>query len=337
MITKKTYIPSKIIISRTDNIGDVILTLPLCGWLKKQFPGIEIIFLGKTYTEAVVILSAHVDSFINLDTCEGKLTEIFRQTGADTIVHVFPDKKIAKAAKEAEITNRIGTSHRLFHWFYCNKLVNFSRRKSDLHEALLNILLIAKPMGLTMPQLSELSGCYGIKQEILNNIKLPVLPEKDKINIIFHPKSKGSAREWPVSRFTELAASLSPEKYHIYISGTATEGEQLKKDAVELLKMSHVSDLTGKFSLPEFIAFISQTDGLVAASTGPLHIAAMLGKKAIGIYPPMRPIHPGRWAPIGERADFAVIAKNCSECRNSTNCNCINSITAAEIVHKIYS
>mgnify|MGYP000669174062 CR=1 FL=1 len=28
----------KIIISRTDSIGDVILTLPLCVWLKKQFP-----------------------------------------------------------------------------------------------------------------------------------------------------------------------------------------------------------------------------------------------------------------------------------------------------------
>jgi ADP-heptose:LPS heptosyltransferase len=37
----------RIIISRTDSIGDVILTLPLCVWLKKQFPQTELIFLGQ--------------------------------------------------------------------------------------------------------------------------------------------------------------------------------------------------------------------------------------------------------------------------------------------------
>lgn len=79
------------------------------------------------------------------------------------------------------------------------------------------------------------------------------------------------------------------------------------------------------------ISFIAQIDGVLAASTGPLHIAAALGKHAIGLYAPMRPIHPGRWAPLGKKATFLVKEKYCSKCRNSNRCECIESITAEEV------
>ena len=57
----------KIIISRTDSIGDVILTLPLCVWLKKQFPQTELVFLGRTYTKDIIACFDVVDTFLNFD------------------------------------------------------------------------------------------------------------------------------------------------------------------------------------------------------------------------------------------------------------------------------
>jgi ADP-heptose:LPS heptosyltransferase len=66
--------------------------------------------------------------------------------------------------------------------------------------------------------------------------------------------------------------------------------------------LPHVHNLTGKMSLDELIAFIGAADVLVAASTGPLHIAAACGIQAIGLYADRRPIHPGRWAPLGPKA-----------------------------------
>ena len=91
-------------------------------------------------------------------------------------------------------------------------------------------------------------------------------------------------------------------------------------------------DITGIFSLPQFIAFISQADYLIAASTGPLHIASSLGIGAIGIYPPIRPMHPGRWQPIGKKAQALVINKSCSDCRkNPHSCICIDQVNAKQI------
>ena len=100
----------------------------------------------------------------------------------------------------------------------------------------------------------------------------------------------------------------------------------------ELLKNKNIIDLTGKLSLQQYIAFINATNGLVAASTGPLHIAAALNKKAIGLFVPKRPMHPGRWMPIGKNATYVVFDKDCVDCKNGKDCNCIIKINPKQIV-----
>ena len=85
------------------------------------------------------------------------------------------------------------------------------------------------------------------------------------------------------------------------------------------------------------MGFINQADGIVAASTGPLHIAAALGKFAVGIYPPIKPMHPGRWAPIGEKATFLVEDKKCSICRKSGSCECMENISPDAVKSKLLS
>ena len=134
--------PKNIVISRTDSIGDVILTLPLAGILKVKFPNTKIIFLGNTYTKPIINCCEHVDEIWEWAELE-KLTEKerfewLRDKDIEVFIHVFPNKEIAKLAKQAKIPNRIGTSHRLFHLNTCNHRPNFTRKKSDLHESQLN-------------------------------------------------------------------------------------------------------------------------------------------------------------------------------------------------------
>jgi ADP-heptose:LPS heptosyltransferase len=74
---------------------------------------------------------------------------------------------------------------------------------------------------------------------------------------------------------------------------------------------------------------------MVAASTGPLHIASALGKKAIGIYSPKRPIHPGRWMPVGKDASYVVKDENCEKCKNKKDCDCIKEIDISAVFEKI--
>lgn len=326
--------PRSIVISRTDNLGDVMLTLPIAGLLKERFPGIKVFFLGKSYTQPIIEASRFVDVFLNREKVLAD-PAILASTGAEAIVHVFPDKAVAQAAKKARIPCRIGTSHRLFHWFTCNRLVHLSRKNSDRHEAQLNIELL-KPLGITdVLDLARIGNWYGM------NTVSPLPAEVEpyfvdaRFRLILHPKSKGSAREWPLENYLALAQSLSPDGYRIFVTGTQAEGDQIRSQKPELLQLPHVVDLTGKVSLSELVAVIAHVDGLVACSTGPLHIAAAMGKLAVGIYPPIRPMHPGRWGPLGKNASYLVLPKLCSDCRTSGDCSCIKAIEVAQVRAKI--
>ena len=327
-----------VILSRTDSLGDVMLSLPMAGAIKKFNANIKVIFLGRTYSKSIIETSEFVDEFVNFDELlkehESSQLSIFRNLNADAIVHVFPNKVIAKLAKNANIPLRIGTSHRVFHLLTCNRLLNIGRKNSNLHEAQLNLKLLS-PLKVKQDfSLEEIPDMYGFNRFIDLKEDLAKLISNEKFNLILHPKSKGSAREWGLENFTRLVDLLPADKYKIFVTGTKDEGD-LMKDFLLQNKM-RITDLTGKLNLNELISFIGKANGLVAASTGPLHIAAATGIKAIGIFAPMRPIHPQRWKPIGKHADYLVLDKpHCTDCKHGGQCNCILSITPQQVIQKI--
>jgi ADP-heptose:LPS heptosyltransferase len=302
--------PEHILLSRPDSIGDVMLTLPLAGLLKARFPGVRITFLGRSYTAPVLRCCPHVDEVLTLEELQGPgdaaAVERIRALRADAVVHVFPHRAVARWCKQADIAQRIGTSHRWWHWTTCNERVSFSRRKSELHEAQLNVKLLG-PLGFReIPSLIVLAEAIGFR--------VPTMPEAvrallrpQRVHVILHPLSKGSAVEWGAPRFTELIRHLDPARYQVIITGTAAEAERYRPGLP--MDLPQVTDAGGRLSLDELIALIAGCDALVAASTGPLHIAAACGIRAIGLYSPRRPIHPGRWAPIG-RDVHALVAEN---------------------------
>ncbi|HQQ93679.1 MAG TPA: glycosyltransferase family 9 protein [Bacteroidia bacterium] len=324
---------STILLSRTDSIGDVVLTLPMAGYLKSHFPKCRIVFLGRRYTRDVVALSEHVDHFVDYDEIktlsENEQVSRLVALKIDYVFHVYPRKEIALLADKAGISTRVGTMSRLYHWYTCNRKIHLPRKNSRQHEATLNLKMLGV-FGLPLPALETIQGYYGFTH-------LPVLPDnllalvngQDKINLILHPHSKGSAREWGLKNFNDLIERLPEEKYKVFISGTDEEG----KDLGELfIRHPNITNLCGKMHLKEFIAFINACDAMVAASTGPLHIAAALGKKAIGLYAPMRPIHPGRWKPLGPKAIALALDKKCEDCKTSKDCHCIREIRPEEVL-----
>ena len=279
----------------------------MLGYLKKLWPEIQILFLGKTYTKSIIESCTAVDEFVNWDLIKDKSTReqisFFTQLDAAVIIHVFPTKQTTRIAKLAKIPIRVGTIGRLYNLANCNRLVRFTRKRSELHEAQLNFKLL-KGLGISfIPTLPELPEYYNLKTQNLPNA-LTSLIDKTKFNLVIHPKSKGSAVEWPESKYLELIETLDENKFNILITGTKDEAELLTR--LPSLKKQNAKPLFGLLKLEELIALIRNADGVLAASTGPLHIGAALGKKAIGLYAPQKPIHPGRWAPVGSDAHFLV-------------------------------
>ncbi|MGZ8190248.1 MAG: glycosyltransferase family 9 protein [Methylococcaceae bacterium] len=292
-------------------------------------------FIGTPYTKPIITACANIDVFIDKDEF---LTQPVKLAGSspEAILHIFPGADLAKRAKALKIPYRIGTTNRYYHWLTCNKLVKLSRKNSDLHEAQLNLKLL-QPLGITKDfSLQEIATSFALQNLQALPHKFASLLQTDKFKVILHPKSRGNGREWDLNHYISLIEMLDIDKFQIFISGTAGEKEALQP---LIDRVGHrVTNIIGLMTLSEFIAFIAACDGLIASSTGPVHLAAALQKHALGIYPPMRPIHPGRWQPLGKNAKVFVLNKTCNDCReNKTICPCIQAIQPIEIKNYLKS
>ncbi|MET3135013.1 ADP-heptose:LPS heptosyltransferase [Oxalobacteraceae bacterium GrIS 1.11] len=318
-----------LLICRTDNIGDVVLTLPLAGFLKSRYPDLKIDFLCRAYAAPLVRQCSFIDRVIEVETLE-QPQAYFATSGIDAIIFAFPNRRLAQAAKRAGIRYRVGTSHRLFHWLTCNKLAHFSRARSALHEAQLNFSLL-RPLGIRFtPPLAEVPALYGLSA--------PQRPEVDALfashafNLILHPKSNGNGREWPLHHYVELARLLQSDPgIRVWITGSAAEGAWLAEHGAALLQAPNVSNICGKFDLNGLSALIGAADGLIASGTGPLHLASALGRPALGLFPTLKPIDPARWGALGARAQSLTAESDCTPCSGAQSCDCMEAIAPARV------
>jgi ADP-heptose:LPS heptosyltransferase len=328
--------PRRILITRTDNIGDVVLTLPLAGYLKQLYPQAEIVFLCRLYAAAVVAQCRHVDRVLTVEELGKDVAASLRQTGCDTVLFAFPRREWAYAARRAGIDRRVGSARRLYHWLTCNRLVNFSSPLQRLHEAQLSFKLLL-PLGVDYePPLDEIWPLYGLDT--------PRHPAADAVlagpqfKLILHPKSNGNGREWPLEHYTALARMLGDDaSVRVLVTGSPSEGELLAQQAPALLALPNVENLCGKLDLAGFTALIGGCDGLVASGTGPLHLAAALGRPVAGLFPPIKPIDPVRWAALGPRATNLVQPNGCGHCADPAKCSCMHAITPQQVYDVIQS
>ena len=328
---------SHVLISRTDNIGDVILTLPIAAYLKQHFPALKISFLCRGYAAPVVRHCRSIDEVVELEGFLEDPSAYFAKANVDTIILAQPLKRMAVIAFKARIRNRIGNArHKLYQMLYCNRRVRFKKGNSEHHEAQFNFEFL-RPFGLnTIPDLPEIIKLY--------DFDIPHVPDIDQLfkahpfNLILHTKSNGHGREWPISHFTALAKQLGQyPDVRVWLTGSPAEGKWLEVHAAELLQQPNVSNVCGRFTLDQLSSFIKGADGLIASGTGPLHVSAAIGQRTLGLFPPTRPMHPGRWAPLGRRAQALALPVSCAGCVDSKadSCACMENIkpeTVADIV-----
>ena len=324
----------RVLICRTDNIGDVVLTLPLAGYLKQCQPGLQVDMLCRAYAAAVVRQCCHVDRVLAIDD-QPDLHQLFAQGGYDTVIFAYPNRRLAQAARRARVANRVGTSHRLYHWVHCNRLAHFTRARSPLHEAQLNFALL-QPLGLRhVPSLEEITRLYGLTAP--RSAEADALAAQAPFNVIFHPKSNGNGREWPLDLWTGLAHRLqaAAPDLAVWVTGSAAEGQLLAREASALLAQPNVRNLCGRVDLAGLMALIGVADGLVASGTGPLHMSAAIGVPTLGLFPPIRPIDPARWGALGAQARSLCAPQACPTCTGPAACTCMQAISVDQVADAV--
>jgi heptosyltransferase-3 len=322
----------RILISRTDAIGDMVLCLPMAGFLKQQ-SDYTIHILAQNFVRDIVLASPFVDEFISWDELNSltvaEATLQLEREKYDVFILVYPVLKPLQLAKWAKIPIRIATSHRWYSWCYATHLAYFSRKKCESHEAILNLKLLK--LFSTTPEKAEALIPFSRLQMDRGGKQYPLF-DSDRFNLIIHPGSAGSGQEWPLEYYCRLIESLPKSQFKVFITGSAQEAK-LYSDYLSKRTPQAIL-LLGQTDLSELMHLIATADGLIASSTGPVHLAAALGIHTLGLYPTVRQVT--RWKPIGIKAEYlAALDGFCKKRCNNSTCVCIKTIRPEQVRERV--
>jgi len=155
--------------------------------------------------------------------------------------------------------------------------------------------------------------------------------------ILLQPGARWENKRWPVENFSQLV-SLLAQKFPL--TRFAILGSSEDKPLGEIISHAapdHCLNLCGATSLPEMIEWIRLCDFMITNDTGPMHVAAALGKPLVALF---GPTEPRRTGPYGQLENVLRIELPCSPCMKSfctwKNPNeCLNAISPATVFERV--
>ncbi|MCK9281998.1 MAG: glycosyltransferase family 9 protein [Melioribacteraceae bacterium] len=307
-----------ILITRTDRIGDLVLTLPLASIIKKYLPDSKIAFLVSEYTRAIAENCSAIDEVIIYQGASKKKLTLSKKF--DIVICGYPTFDLAWLLFLSHIPIRIGTGYRWYSLLF-NKRV-YEHRKYGLKNELEYNAGLLRPLGINeMPTHQNVS--FNLQpdlksKQIIDEYLVSLGIDASKKIIIIHPGSGGSASDLPKSHLKELVNQLAHKlDCTILITGSPVE----KELASYFVVRNNVHNAAGLFNLSSLIALIDRAFLLIANSTGPLHIAAALGKFVVGFYPKAQATSPIRWGPYTERKLIFTPPGECLDCMKTIDIN----------------
>jgi heptosyltransferase-3 len=337
----------RILVVRTDRLGDVLLTLPMLPFLRDRYPQAHIAMLLRPYTGEVVRGNPLVDELIWYE--EGgqpvpfkTMLETIRAGRFDAVIVVHPTPRLAWLMFRAGIPLRIGTGYRYYSLLFTSRIFEH-RKDAKKHELEYNLELL-KALDCPVPRFPIRPRfdihIPGEAEARIQTLRRSLSLDPENALVTMHPGSGGSAREWPAESFRKLAAMLTTD-LDLQVCVTGTSGETRIADEIVRAAPGRIHSLAGQLSLMELAALLRGSNLVVANSTGPLHLAVAVGTPVVGLYPQIVPMSPRRWGPYTEVKRVFVPEKplNCRDCAGGKGerCACMASISVDDVYQSCLS
>lgn len=323
----------RILLVRTDRIGDLVSITPAISVLRKNFPHAYIAVLASEYASGVLKNNPDVDEVLIKKDFRSTL-KLVKEKRFDTAVVFFLDLFAGALVFLARIPVRIGPVSKIWAIFL-NKRIKQNRSSVEKHEVEFNLDLL-KPLFVfyypTAPKIFVPAKNNAAARKYLKETFN--FSPSDKI-IIVHPGSLGSARNWPAAHYTLFLQSAlrAYPKYKFLLTGGPQEQPMLAKISLSVPQAAVLKD---GLDLEAFIAIINQCKLFISNSTGPLHIAVALGKKTLSFYPMLKGCMPFRWGPYGQgHIVLQPDIKQCPKCHKNCGVECMSLISPAQALEAL--
>jgi heptosyltransferase-3 len=264
-----------ILVLRGGALGDLVLTLPVLGEIRKNNPDANVVLLG-IFPQAGLAMPAFVDRVERLDALawtplfvDGPLPQVLRNRldGFDLAVCFLsdPDAVMARNLAVAGVKQVVASSIRI---------------RSDVH-AVFQLAEVLGPLGLT---LHDPVPKLAVRAQLARSSRLG-----------FHLGSGSPQKNWPIDHWIELTERLDSFFGDFLLIG----GEADDKVVCEFRARSSLQRLGTllKATLADLREALYGCTVFVGHDTGVTHLAAAVGTPTVALF---GPTNPKVWAPLGQ-------------------------------------
>lgn len=258
----------RILLVRTDRIGDVVVSTPTIVRLRARYPNAQITILLGAKNAAIGSLIPGVDERAVLPvSLPGALT-VLRQLRArrcDLAINLVAGGSATAALVTAFVRAR---------WS-----IGFAGEGDEVLSHRIALPDQPEHLALTTSRLLAPLGLEALREDEPLSLLLPSrttvhLPEN---TALFLPSVGDPTRRWSENHWIELGRTLLRDGMHVAVLGAPNDREQIEK----ITRESGADVVQPSGSLAEFAATVAQAMLVVAPDTASVHIAAATGRPVV--------------------------------------------------------
>lgn len=332
--------PNKILIVRTDRLGDVVLSTPVINNLRLFYPKAHIAFMCRPYTRGALEGNPKLDEVIVYDKygkqkslwASIKFSFYLRKKKFDIVFILHPTNRVHWITFLAGIPKRIGWNKKLS--VLLTKRVKHRKQEGKKHELEYTLDLIREvdiPIKSKDTYFPITSSAMVRVEQLLKSKGI----EKGEKFIVIHPSASCVSKRWPEENFLEVIKGLR-KRLSFKIVVITSESE--KGFGEKLVSETGVIDLRGSLNISEVGCLLRQATLFISNDSGPVHIADSLNTPVISIFGRNDSgLSSLRWGPRGKLSFCFHKDVGCIKCL-AHNCIkdflCLHKITPSEVVEE---
>jgi lipopolysaccharide heptosyltransferase I len=299
--------PTRFLVIRLGSLGDIVHTIPAVAALRRDFPDARIDWVVEQRWSPLIEMVTVVDDAVPLQrSLSGQLACIsqMRRAHYDCAVDFQGLYKSALLGWFSGAPRRVGRDRRAARepgatWFYTDGVNPQGRHVAQMSlsvavqaatiaaasPAVDHAAEAAKPAALTAEQPDkETQFPMRVPEAATRDLSAKLALEGVVDYVVLSPGGGWVSKCWPPERYGALCAQLWRRRKIRCIVNAGPGEEEL---ALEVLRTADdAKPLALTAPLLELAALLAQAQLVVAADTGPLHLAAALGARVVALFGP---------------------------------------------------
>jgi ADP-heptose:LPS heptosyltransferase len=327
-------VPSRILVTRLRQIGDVILTLPVVGALRNAFPSARIDYLaeevpaqaalGHPALTCVIVLRPWPGAAI-LPASPGVLARL-RAARYDWVIDLYGNPRSAAIAAWSGAPVRIGPDRRGRRRLYTHPVPSPGPVSAVLHH-----LASLRAVGLSplpsSPRL-HLSG----EELALGRARLDAALPEGPPRVGLHVGNRWAAKRWPEERFAALLRALP----RLGARGAVLAGPGEEDLARRVAEGAPGTPVISGLPLRHYWGVLASLDALVTNDGSPLHAGPALRVPTVGL---LGPTESEIWFPYSARDGHQLLCREiwCRPCHRHecARLDCLDWIEVRDAIEAV--